>query len=318
MEQSNEIQQDVQPTLSTVMPAYIKERMQKARQNIPATAKETQPDENVSQDPVIEQQETPAEPSAEKQANDVSAWKGRLTKEQAEHKNTQARLLAETQARQTLEQERETAKNRISELESALAKATQPTQTDVYDEFSEEDLNDIELALGSAGKKLVERLKHGTTQQDVGKLVDEKISAERTRLNEQTKETQWQQAVMQELPDMQGLLNDPAFFHYCNETEVDFMGNNAISLINQVAKERDVGKIPKIRALIDNFKQKSKDPYESASEQVTAPPSNRSVAVSIPNKTGKKTMTAKDVAYKNRLARAGKTDELNAFLAQFK
>lgn len=301
MEQENSQMENI--TLGDVMPAYVRERLQKAKMSATAKQPEEVPEQSLNDDQSTE-------------TNEVNSWKGRLSKEQSLHKETQNRLLAESQARAEAEQKAKENADKLTALEQQLQELQQ-SKAQEESELTDDEIADIEAILGDSGRKLVDRLRNTNQSSDLSKMIDERISAERQRLDTANREQQWQKAIMEQVPEIQGLLNDPNFYAYCQSTEVDFVGNNAITLINETAKNRDIARIPKLRALIDGFNQQQGLPEKASAGQVTAPPNNKGAVGTQPRRTGKRQMTAKDVVIKNRLVREGKTEELRTFLAQF-
>lgn len=61
-------------------------------------------------------------------------------------------------------------------------------------------------------------------------------------------------AVREQIPELANMLNDPDFISFLNTKEIDFTGNKAITLVQYVGEKKDTSLIPKIRVLIDEYK----------------------------------------------------------------
>lgn len=297
------------------LPAYLRKRL--------ATAKETQPSEAepavepatapVAENPTVEveqgsQSEPQAPPAKHEEGNE---WKGRLLKEQDNHKQTNARLLAEVEARQKLETELAELKAKQSAAQKEPT-ATAPLPSATADQWSDNELEEISSFIGGElGNKFARYLK-GQRQSvpDVSQAVEEKFAQHQAKNAAELKAQQWQQAVQEHLPDIHGLLQDAQFTDWAYGKEVDYLGNSAMTLINQAGQTQNVSLVPKIRALLDEFKQSKQPP-----QQVTTVPPNKGAAVKT---TGAKPkMTAKDIRHKEMLKRQGKTQEMIDFLQKF-
>lgn len=300
-------------------PEYIRKRFATAQQAQPNT-EEPQPEQ-----PTAEQTPTSNEPeptqTVEQEDNDAKAWKGRLTKEQEQHRQTTSQLEAEKLARQQAEKQAQKAEadrqalaQRLAELEQSKAQPqTEPQPT--AEPFSEEELAEIEQVMGLSGQKLATFIRQQQAQppaQDVGKIVDERLSQAKEQTALEQRQTEWRHAVSKDIPEIQGLLTDPKFMEYAQNKQVDFYGNTAVTLINTAGQTLDVSLIPKIRTLIDEYQQAQQPPKEA----VTAPPNKGGNTVTS-QPSAKPKMSAKEEAYAKSLAREGKTKELKAYLAKF-
>lgn len=289
---------------------------------------QTQTEEHTESQPV--QPATPETPNDTAEDNDSKAWKGRLSKEQEEHKATKTKLLAEAEARQKAEAEAKTFREKLAALEqqnnvqqSNVQQSENPTPEppptatpSVESPFTDEDWTEIEFAMGKAGKKFVEHLKKQqqnkplATQQlaqiDVEKVIDERFNQERQRNEEQAKAEAFGKAISEQAPTLQGLLDNSAFVEFINNKVIDFAGNTAATLLNFVGNNKRIDLVPKIAELVTEFEQSRQPP----AQQVTAPPTNQSAAIKV-QKTGKKPKPTPEILNKmQRLMRLGQTDEL--------
>lgn len=283
------------------LPAYLRKRLATAKTEEPQPS-ETQTEETVEQ--TTESQPPNVELPKTENNNE---WKGRLRKEQEQHKQTSERLLAEVAARQKAEQE----------LADLKAKQTTPTETAplptaTADDWTDDELEDISVAIGGkAGEKFVRYLKgHPQSMPDVNKVVEEKFEQQQAQSAAQLKAQQWQKAISEQIPEIHGLLQDAQFTDWAYGREVDYLGNTAMQLITNAGQTQNVALVPKIRALLDEFNQSKQPPQPTT----TAPPNKGAVTKTA---GAKPKMTAKDIAYKQALIRQGKTQELIAFLQKF-
>ena len=292
--------------------------------------------ENQSQDNVIEQTEeqqveapnaTPEnhqEHNAED--NEAKSWKGRLSKEQEEHKATKNRYLAEVEARQKAEQQAKEYREKLEALESkAKANKQQPVeqkpQQSEENIFSDEDLNEIGIMVGgTAGEKLIRFIKSQQGKQqtsvpqiDVNKVIDERFNQERQRNEEQAREEAFGRAIREQAPSLQGLLNDSAFIEFANNEVIDYMGNTASSMLNFIGQNKRADLVPQIAKLIEKFEQ-SRQPQQ---QQVTAAPSNKGPAVNTRSAGKKPKPSPATIEKMQRLMRSGNVDELRALQEKY-
>lgn len=283
--------------------------------------------ENQSQPDVIEQTQndedrepvaSPDVPQNEPEDNDSKAWKGRLSKEQSEHKETKNRYLAEVEARQKAEREAQEMREKLTALEQkALAENAPPQpapEPQKESHFSHTELSEIEMLVGgNVGKKLADYLRHQqnqtastTPQIDVEKVLDERFNQERQRNEEQAKADAFGKAISEHAPKLQGLLNDSAFIEFVNTKVIDFAGNTASSFLNFVGSQKRADLVPKVAELISEFEQ-SRQPQ---AQPVTAPPSNKGGESNVRNSGKKPKPTPAIINQMNRLMRLGETDKL--------
>lgn len=292
--------------------------------------------ESQSQNDVIEQTETSVSGESETLAqselptapedNESKSWKGRLSKEQQAHKETQNRYLAEAEARQKAEQEAKEAREKLAAFEAKLnpqtqqsAQSTQPSQpmgeqaSQDENPFTDEELSEIEFSMGPIGKKLAGflRSQKGKPQQsasqiDVEKVIDERFTQERQRNEQQAKTEAFGKALQQQVPTLQGLLNDSAFVEFMNNEVIDFAGNTASALLNFIGQNKRADMIPQVAKLVEKFEQ-SRQPTQ---QTVTAAPSNKGAAVNV-RSNGKKPKPSPAIIEKmQRLARLGDVEKL--------
>lgn len=317
------------------LPRHIRQSLATAEKPQPSQTEDTQVQtpsetENQSQTDVIEQTQTeehtesqpvqpatPETPNDTAEDNDSKAWKGRLSKEQEEHKATKTKLLAEAEARQKAEAEAKTFREKLAALEqNNVQQSEKPTPEPpppAESPFTDEEWTDIEYAMGSVGKKFVEYLRNqqqnkplATPQIDVEKVIDERFNQERQRNEEQAKAEAFGKAISEQVPTLQGLLDNSAFVEFINNKVIDFAGNTAATLLNFVGNNKRIDLVPKIAELVTEFEQSRQPP----AQQITAPPTNQSAAIKV-QKTGKKPKPTPEVLNKmQRLMRLGQTDEL--------
>lgn len=317
------------------LPRHIRQSLATAEKPQPSQTEDTQVQvpsetENQSQTDVIEQTQTeehtesqpvqpatPETPNDTAEDNDSKAWKGRLSKEQEEHKATKTKLLAEAEARQKAEAEAKTFREKLAALEqNNVQQSEKPTPEPpplAESPFTDEEWTDIEYAMGSVGKKFVEYLRNqqqnkplATPQIDVEKVIDERFNQERQRNEEQAKAEAFGKAISEQVPTLQGLLDNSAFVEFINNKVIDFAGNTAATLLNFVGNNKRIDLVPKIAELVTEFEQSRQPP----AQQITAPPTSQSAAIKV-QKTGKKPKPTPEILNKmQRLMRLGQTDEL--------
>lgn len=280
------------------------------------------------QEPEYSQSEPQIEPSTitlptdEIENNEVKSWKGRLNKEQEAHRDTNARLLAEAQARQQAEAKFKAEEEKRTALEKQLAELQKPTQPQPIDqppredEFSEEELNEIENIFGATGKKLLQKLRQKQTQQsvpDVEKVVDDRLAQAQQQAQLTARQQAWYREVQTHIPEMQGLLSDSAFIQYAQDKQVDFRGNTAMDLINEAGSSLNVALVPQLRQLIDEFNTSKAPPKQT----VTAPPTNQNPVASKQPSSGKKKITPEIQQQIRFLMNTGQVDKLKELQEQY-
>ncbi|MFU2079357.1 hypothetical protein ACLSYV_03585 [Avibacterium avium] len=278
-------------------------------QDNPSVTAEEVPEQ--SEQPQIEPPQTNSE---QQEDNDVKAWKGRLNKEQEAHKNTNARLLAEAEARQQAELKAKEAEEKLTALQQQLEQQKQPESQPpqkVENELSTTEEEEIISLLGATGKKLLDRLRQPAnppTQppEDIGKIVDERLKQAQEQQAQQTRQQAFIQALNETVPELQGLMNNSAFTQFLNSKVVDFYGNTAAMFVGHIGKTYDIEKLPQFRALVDEFNQ-SQHPSKPA---VTAPPSNSGTAMNRKAGLGKKKLTPEVISKMRILMNTGQTEEL--------
>ncbi|OOF69126.1 hypothetical protein BKG95_02350 [Rodentibacter pneumotropicus] len=323
------------------LPRHVREKLATAdkSQEPPQPSPNKEQEEQTSSEPqsqpnVIVQTQAQNEPPANQPPatddnahpdddNEVKAWKGRLNKEQAEHKATSEKLLAEAEARQAAEREAKELREKYTALEQKYqqpaekeqTQSSQPPQTQEH--FTDEELAEIEMMMGATGEKFARFLRAAQSQQqpavDVGKVVDERLAQERQRSEEQARQTAFGKAVQEQTPKLQGLLNDSAFIEFAHSEVIDFAGNTAAQLLNFVGANQRADLLPKVAELIAKFEQSRQPP----AQQVTAPPSNKGAAVDVRSQGKKPKPSAATLEKMNRLMRLGQVDELKALQEKY-
>lgn len=120
----------------------------------------------------------------------------------------------------------------------------------------------------------------------------------------------WYTEIQRVIPEMQGLLADPNFVAFAS-SNTDRRGKTDLDLIQEAGQVKDVSYLPALREIIDEFNQSKMNPPPAVT---VAPQKNATVKAKA---VTPKTMTKKDEAHAEVLARKGKTAELKAFLAKF-
>ncbi|MDH2997181.1 hypothetical protein A1D22_05785 [Pasteurellaceae bacterium LFhippo2] len=310
--------------LGSNVPEYIRQRFATANTNThPKPKEEPEQTEQVEQEEV-EQVETPAQTetpveqpqtveTVETENNEVKSWKGRLNKEQEAHRDTSARLLAEAEARKKAEED---AKKLQVELETYKQQATQQTaqtQQPTEDDFTAEEIEELEM-MSPTVRKLVERMRkqgQSAPMPNVDQIIEQRFEQVQAKQTEQNQSVAFHKALIEQVPEFQGLMTDSAFSEFLNNKTIDFAGNSAAMLVAHIGNTKDIARIPLFRQLIDEYNQSKQPPKEI----VTAAPTGKAAQPRTPK--AKPKMTAKDIAHKNMLVRSGKTKELMEFLAKF-
>ncbi|MFZ7136626.1 cell envelope integrity protein TolA [Avibacterium avium] len=262
-----------------------------------------------------QQQIEPPQTNVEQEDNDVKAWKGRLNKEQEAHKSTNARLLAEAEARQQAELKAKEAEEKLTALQQQLEQQKQPESQPpqkAEDELSTTEEEEIVSLLGATGRKLLDRLRQQPANpsaqppEDIGKIVDERLKQAQEQQAQQTRQQAFIQALNETVPELQGLMNNSAFTQFLNSKVVDFYGNTAAMFVGHIGKTYDIEKLPQFRALVDEFNQSQQPPKPA----VTAPPSNSGAAMNKKAGVGKKKLTPEVISRMRILMNTGQTEEL--------
>lgn len=251
--------------------------------------------------------------------NAIKAWKGRLNKEQQAHKATENKYLAEVNERQRIEQEKQALQKELDELkaqQSNAIKAKPKTEKPNADPlFSDEELDDLEFSLGEQGKSMAERLRHqpqGNQSQDnppqlnIDELIEQKFQQERERERQARQEQAFSKALVEQVPELQGLFTDNGFTDFLRNKPVDFAGNTAETLVSWIGQTKNIEMLPKLKALVDEYTQKTAPKKERA----TAPPTSASAAVSRKPKRAKKTLTPAVREKMHLLMNTGQVDKL--------
>lgn len=320
------------------MPSHIKEALEQAKQ-----AKQPQPNEQgeVSVQPTDTQVNEPAEqaqqpidttPNAEPQDNqpdntvpnsaednDVKAWKGRLKKAQAEQQQINAKLVEEAEKREKLEAELAQMKALVEQAKSISVEKvhsqTNPTG------LSADEIEELGLVNPVLKAKLLELQQAETQPQQMTQPssvpVQHSVTQTPQSPAQQAQPSQvsvrdrvWYEEVQRVIPEMQGLLADPKFVAFASGN-TDRLGKTDLDLIQEAGQVKDVSYLPALREIIDEFNQSKMNPPPAVT---VAPQKNATVKARV---TTPKTMTKKDEAHAEMLARTGKTAELRKFLAQF-
>lgn len=264
-------------------------------------------------------QATPETPKPQEESNDIKSWKGRLSKEQEAHTETKNRYLVELEARQKAEKEAREAREKLAAIEQANAlPQTPPKSKQPIEKFSDEELEDMKITMGASGEKLarfISQYQANTEEHttDVTKVIEERLAQERQHNEEQRKAEAFIKAVQEQAPKLQGLINNSAFVEFANREVVDFAGNTAASMLNFIAVNKRVDLVPKITDLIEKFEQSQQPPIQ----QITAPPSNNSVAVVRKNVSGKKKPTPDVLRQIKYLMNTGQVDKLRELQEQY-
>ena len=321
------------------LPEHVRKSLLATEETQPSTTdtqvEDKQPDQQTTppkEDPSQSSQSEPnqIEPSTttsqdDHESNDVKAWKGRISKEQDDHKKTKAQLVAEAEARKQAEQQAKEAQNKLTELQQQLEQQKQttenqpPLQTVEEFNFSPEEEEEVISLLGATGKKLIQRLRQTATtasvqpSQDVGKIVDERLQKMQQQQAQQTRQQAFMEAVNKTVPELQGLMTNSAFHQFLNEKVVDFYGNTAAVFVEHIGRTHDIENLPKFRALVDEFNQSQQPPKQ----QVTAPPSNQGAAINKRPGTGKKKLTPEVVSKMRILMNTGQVDELRKLQEEY-
>lgn len=325
-----------QPKLGDHLPVHVREKLMKMYQTQPdetpesseenpiddvAEKTEIAPDADPSTtasniDEQTEPQDGATEPTVPHSGedNDVKAWKGRLRKEQLERQKINARLIEEAEAR-------ERAEAKLLELQQLQQKQEQAVSQSKSTPEEPTNFSDAELAeLRIINPVLYAELTAQKKQPHSGHLpvaeTSQQIKAERPATTEQApqmseREKIWYAEVQRELPEIQGLLGDSNFVEFA-KSKTDWTGATGLDFIQRAGSQKDVRNIPAIRALLDEYQQSKEQPPEKIT---VAPQKAATVKTKV---TTPKTMTKKDEAKAEMLARQGKTTELKAFLATFK
>ena len=278
-----------------------------------------------------ESTETVKEVREDSSDNDVNSWRGRYAK--SEEERERLRIVADNGAfaaaklielsekhkaeRAEREEERRIAAENAAELAELRAKSIK-SQTYV----SDEDADELRASLGDDVANQVIRTTNAAVAKalsnaapvDFDRVVDEKVAARFGDIEKRSAVKTWMQEVSNTIPEIQGLLAPNSDFVAWAGDRKDFSGASAMDLILSAGEKHDVSKIPNIRTLLDEyFNQKN-------GEKTNVIANVRPVSGAIAPKqagSGKRKMTAADVAEKSRIARTGTKAELLKFLSKF-
>lgn len=327
------------------MPPYVREALEKARK--PQESEQSQVTEVIENssenlekqtEKPVEQTQQPSETAntAETQStepqrkqdsetvpnsaesNEIKSWKGRLKKEQAERQLVNARLVEETEKREKAEQELARLKSLAQQTNTNVETTTQISADPKG--LSAEELEEIGLVNPALKEKLIELQKVATSAQQV----EQTISTPSQQQVQQTpnamqqaqppevsvRDSVWYAEIQRVIPEMQGLLADPAFVEFAS-SNTDRRGKTDLDFIEEAGRLKDVSYLPALREIIDEFNRSK----ATTPPTVTAAPQQNATAK--PKVVTKKQMTKKDQAHAELLTRTGKTAELKKFLAQF-
>lgn len=320
------------------------EELQKKYGNLPRHVREsllatenTQPSDEPeeveeTQEPEIEQPTQEVEETIEEKAepehvadrkeerhhddNEVKAWKGRLSKEQQARKEYESKYLKEQEERRKYEEKvRAEEERRLAlekELESLRQPKQEPQQTEIEDDFTQEELDEIKFALGGVGDKLIKRLKQPKATKDVDEVINQRFEQERQRTLAEQQAVKFQQALATTVPDIQSLVMDSGFNEFIENEVVDFYGNKAVDLLRVVGQTHDIEKLPMVKALVDKYKQQAQPPQQTA----TRSPSSAGNVVS--RKPRRKKALTPEVKNKMRiLMNTGRVQELRALQDEY-
>lgn len=126
---------------------------------------------------------------------------------------------------------------------------------------------------------------------------------------EEIKTRNFAMCVSKDIPEIQGLLSENKEFQTFLENKRDFSGRSALDFVASVPANKNVDDIPKVRALIDEFKKSQETPKQK--RKTSAPPKESNKAEDsgkFPRKT-----TLDEEKKIRQLIMAGKTKELNQY-----
>lgn len=313
------------------LPAYLKARLEKARNQAEEREAETEVDaedvlsEDSSEETADGLSESEAWDGADesdvadgegRESNDDKAWKGRLKKVQEENERLKAAVQnGSFAAAKLLEmQEREKQKDaELAELRSRLdgMGAQKPGESD--DEgglFSEDERDTLSMEFGDEALNVLENKLKGLR----GKGVDDDVRALREELrrrDEESKRALWFETMRNQIPEIQGLLQANSGFLAFLQEKRDFSGRTALDVVEQAGNDLDVGKIPLIRSWIDEFKGGN----EKVQRKASARPLGGGGHTHEPGR--KRKAGDKEWAMRNRLKNTGRRAELEKLIEQF-
>lgn len=333
------MEQNNLPKLGDHLPVHVREKLMKMYRNQPnetpesseenpiddvAEKTEIAPDTNLSTTAgdikeQTEPQDEPTEPTVPNSGedNDVKAWKGRLRKEQLERQKINARLIEEAEAREKAEAKLRELQQLQKKQEQAIAQSKSTTIPEAPRNFSDAELAELRIldpvlyAELTAQKKQLPSGHFPVAEPSIQQIKTERSDATEQAPQMSEREKIWYAEVQRELPEIQGLLGDSNFVEFA-KSKTDWTGATGLDFIQRAGSQKDVRNIPAIRALLDEYQQSKEQPPEKIT---VAPQKAATVKAKV---TTPKTMTKKDEAKAEMLARQGKTAELKAFLATFK
>lgn len=333
------MEQNNQPKLGDHLPVHVREKLMKMYQKqqdetpepseektIADVAEKTEVVSNTESSTTagdIKEQTEPQDGTTEPtvphsgEDHDVKAWKGRLRKEQLERQKINARLIEEAEARERAEAKLRELQQLQQKQEQATAQAKSIPTPEEPTNFTDAELAELRVLDPVLYAQLTAKKKQlPSGHLPVAEPSIQQIKTDRPVATEQTpqmseREKIWYAEVQRELPEIQGLLGDPNFVEFA-KSKTDWTGATGLDFIQRAGSQKDVRNIPAIRALLDEYQQSKEQPPEKIT---VAPQKAATVKTKV---TSPKTMTKKDEAKAEMLARQGKTAELKAFLATFK
>lgn len=304
-------------TQNSSVPAFRQERIAAARAAAAAAAaSDQQPGGNIEQPPA----ETPPHVDPNKDANDAAAWKGRLTKTQEELRaEREAKQQLTVEALQAAERARQ-AEERARQAEARLAETND--KLNVYEQkerenfLSDDEKRQLADTFGEDATDLLTRLlgkvRPTTPSVNFDEVVDKKLQEAQAK----TLEREWASAVKDKIPEAHVLRADEDFIQFATN-KTDWLGNSALSVMDEIGATRDVSRIDIIQKLIAEYKALKNPGQQDNVNNPTVPPRNTQTTPSRPNQSGKKRVSPADFSsmvqyYKSR----GDTKGLRQYLAE--
>lgn len=294
------------------IPQFRQDRINAAR------AKASSAQQNADDQEFSTEQSTERVTDLNKEANDAAAWKGRLTK-------TQEELRAEREAKQQLTINALQAAERARQAEERAAKAEASlketrSKLSVYEQkerenfLSDDEKRQLADTFGEDATDVLTKViskVSGTPRVDLDEVVDKKLHEVRM----QTIEREWAAAVREKIPEAHILRADDDFIRFA-AGKTDWLGNSALSVMDEIGAKKDVSRISVIQSLIDEYKA-SKDPEQDNINNMTVPPRNTPAVPSRQNNGGKKRVSSTEFSsmihyYKSR----GDTRGLRQYLSE--
>lgn len=303
-------------TQNSSVPAFRHERIAAAKAAAAASASANQQPGSDEQPPA----ETPPRVDPNKDANDVAAWKGRLTKTQEELRSErEAKQQLTVEALQAAERARQ-AEERARQAEERLAETN--SKLDVYEQkerenfLSDDEKRQLADTFGEDATdlltKLLGKVRPTTPSVNFDEVVDKKLQEVQTK----TLEREWASAVKDKIPEAHILRADEDFIQFATN-KTDWLGNSALSVMDEIGATRDVSRIDIIQKLIAEYKTLRNPGQQDNVNNPTVPPRSTQTTPSRPNTSGKKRVSSADFTsmihyYKSR----GDTKSLRQYLAE--